>query len=73
MFRDPQETAQGFSVVVSAEPMLLARLGEFLALERLCCQFLRFDLSVAAEQGRVTLHVYGGPGAEAFLRSTFFE
>ena len=72
IFRDPQETVQGFSVIVSAEPRLLARLGEFLALERLCCQFLQFDLSVTAEQGPVTLHVYGGPRAKAFLRSTFF-
>ena len=72
IFRNPRETAQGFSVVISPEPTLLARLGEFLALERLCCQFLRFDLSITSEKGPVTLHVHGDPGVKAFLRSTFF-
>jgi hypothetical protein len=72
LFRDPQETAQGFSVVVSAEPKLLARLGEFLALERLCCPFLTFDLSISSGQRPVTLHVHGGPGTKPFLRSVFF-
>jgi hypothetical protein len=70
--RNPQETARGYSVVVSAEPVLLARLGEFLALERLCCPFLTFDLSVSAVQGPVTLHVHGGPETKSFLRSQFF-
>jgi hypothetical protein len=70
--RNPQETAQGFRVVVSADPVLLARLGEFLALERICCPFLTFDLSISAAQGPVTLHVHGGPGTKSFLRSQFF-
>jgi hypothetical protein len=71
-FRNPQETAQGFRVVVSAEPVFLARLGEFLALERVCCPFLTFDLSIPAARGPVTLHVHGGPGTKPFLRSLFF-
>ena len=71
-FRHPQEMAEGFSVLVSAEPIVLARLGEFLALERLCCPFLRFDLSISTGRGPVTLHVYGGPGTKQFLRSAFF-
>ena len=71
-FRNPQETAEGFSVLVSAEPMALARLGEFLALERLCCPFLTFDLSISTGRGPVTLHVHGGPGTKPFLRSVFF-
>ncbi len=72
LFRNPEETAQGFRVAVTAEPALLARLGEFLALERVCCPFLTFDLSVSAAQGPVTLHVHGGPETKRFLRSEFF-
>jgi hypothetical protein len=71
-FRDLRETAQGFAVVLPGEAPLLSRLGEFLALERLCCSFLSFDLSMPAGRGPVTLHVHGGPGAKPFLRSVFF-
>jgi hypothetical protein len=71
-FRNPQETPHGFRVVVSAETSVLARLGEFLALERLCCPFLTFDLSISDGRGPVTLHVHGGPGTKPFLRSAFF-
>jgi hypothetical protein len=71
-WREPEETTHGYRVVVSAEPALLARLGEFLALERLCCPFLAFDLSVSVARGPVTLHVHGGSGTKPFLRSLFF-
>lgn len=66
-----EETETGFRLELPAsEP--LSRLGEFLALERLCCPFLNFDLSVAAGQGPVTLHIHGAPGVKPFLRSVFF-
>ena len=71
-FRDAQETDQGYRVVIPDDPLVLSRLGELVALERLCCPFLAFDLSIPAERGRVTLHIYGRPGTKSFLRSEFF-
>jgi hypothetical protein len=45
-------------------------LGEFLGLERLCCPFLTFELSIPAGRGSVILHVTA-TGAKSFLRSVF--
>ena len=62
----------GFRFEVASEPEALARLGEFLALERLCCPFLTFKLTVGSAGVPVTLDVYGDePGAQAFIRDTF--
>ena len=71
MFREAQETEQGFSMAVPADPYLLSRLAEFLGLERLCCPFLTFHLSVPADRGAISLQIQGPPGAKAFLRSEF--
>ena len=72
IFRDARETAHGYSVTVPEDPLVLSRLGEFLALERLCCQFLTFDLCIPAGRGVITLQIHGQPGTKAFLRSEFF-
>jgi hypothetical protein len=68
----PEETETGFRFVLPMGPEPLSQLGEFLALERLCCPFLNFDLTVPAGRGPVTLHVRGGPGVKPFIRSVFF-
>ena len=62
----------GYRFEVSSDPWSLARLGEFLGLERLCCPFLHFDLVVRSGGGPVTLEVSGeNPDAQAFIRATF--
>lgn len=71
LFREAQETDRGYSVAVPADPPVLSRLGEFLALERLCCPFLTFQLSVPADHGLMILQIDGPPGAKAFLRNEF--
>lgn len=73
IFRDAQETDLGYRVVIPDDPIVLSRLGELVALERLCCPFLAFDLSIPAERGLVTLHMYGRPDTKSFLRSEFFN
>ncbi len=65
-------TEGGYRFEVPAEPAILADLGELLALERLCCPFLRFELTVASGLGPVHLDVSGdGPAAAAFIHETF--
>ena len=66
-----QETERGFRFLIPQDPQRLGRLGELLGLERLCCPFLTFDLSIPAGRGPLTLHVHGEPGAKSFLRATF--
>ena len=72
IFRDAQETDQGYRVVIPDDPLVLSRLGELVALERLCWPFLAFDLSIPAERGLVSLHVHGRPGTKSFLQYAFF-
>lgn len=72
LFQEPRESDAGFIVVIPEDPSRLQRLIEFLTLERLCCPFLAFDLSIPAGRGPMTLHIHGETGAKSFLRSVFF-
>ena len=69
-----QAIEHGYRFEVSSDPANLARLGEFLGLERLCCPFLDFRVVVRSGGGAVTLDVYGDePDAQAFIRDAFAE
>jgi hypothetical protein len=64
----------GYSFEIPDGPATLARLGEFLALERLCCPFLSFRLAVGSELAPVVLEVTGDDAAaQAFVRDTFVK
>ena len=67
----PEETDTGFRFPLPEDVALLTRLGEFLALERLCCPFLNFELLIPAGRQAVSLHIYGDPAVKSFVRSTF--
>lgn len=71
IFRGPQEMEDGYRFVIPDDSGVLAKIGEFLALERLCCPFLNFDLAVFADGGPITLRVYGEAAAKPFIRSAF--
>lgn len=45
----------------------LARLGEWIALERRCCPFFRFQLEVEGDTGPVWLRLTGPAGIKEFL------
>lgn len=64
----------GYRFDVPCGPADLAELGEFVALERLCCPFLSFRLSIGAALAPVFLEIVGeGRAVEAFIRATFVE
>jgi hypothetical protein len=65
------ETEDGICFLWSADGQLPALLGEFVALESLCCPFIRFTLDVEAERGPVSLRLGGREGVKAFLQATF--
>ena len=70
----PRPIDNGYRFEVPADPKALARLGEFLALERRCCPFLQFDLAIHSGAGPVTLDVYGeDPSVGDFIRNTFLK
>jgi hypothetical protein len=51
----------------AADPEQLEMLATFIALERRCCAFLRFRLTVEPGGGPVWLELTGPPGTREFL------
>ena len=59
--------AEGVTLRYSPEQGTLALLGEFIQLERQCCPFLRFQLTVEPGGGPIWLELTRPPGTRAFL------
>lgn len=57
-------------IAIPADITSLSLIGKFLALERLCCPFLRFGLIVSAEES-AQLTITGPEGARTFVETTF--
>ncbi len=67
-----EETGLGWRFYVNADPEVLSTMGEFLALERLCCPFLEFHLEVSAAP-LAAVHIFGREGAKAVIAAEFME
>jgi len=65
--RELYELENGYGMVFEPSASTLAELVEFIALERLCCPFLNFELRVAEENGPVRLEMTGRDGVKQFL------
>ena len=65
--RELYELEQGYGMVFEPSTSTLAELVEFIALERLCCPFLNFELRVQEENGPVRLEMSGRDGVKQFL------
>src|SRR5215510_12956525 len=48
--RDHSEIADGYSFKLDGKAMTLPEAAEWISMERLCCQFLTFQLSVSGNQ-----------------------
>jgi hypothetical protein len=61
----------GYTYMVDSGQIGLKDVAEWIALERLCCPFLAFELSVAADPGDYSLALTGPEGVKALLREEF--
>lgn len=59
--------SEGVALRYSPEQGTLALLGEFIQLERQCCPFLRFQLTVEPGGGPIWLELTGPAGTREFL------
>jgi hypothetical protein len=59
--------SEGVALRYSSEQGTLALLGEFIQLERQCCPFLRFQLTVEPGGGPIWLELTGPAGTREFL------
>jgi hypothetical protein len=66
-----QELPEGYAFRFSAEPDLIIKMAEFIALERLCCPFFTFVLEVKPAGGPLWLKLTGRPGVKQFLQAEF--
>jgi hypothetical protein len=61
----------GVALRFAPEPERVATLMTFIELERRCCAFLRFRLTVEPGAGPVWLELTGPPGTREFLATEF--
>jgi hypothetical protein len=59
--------ADGYRIELAPSDAAIASAAEVIRAERLCCRFLRFELSVEPECGAVTLALTGPEGTREFL------
>ena len=57
----------GYCLRFAPAPDLLPALAQTIEAERNCCRFLRFQLTVEAAEGPVTLTITGPAGTQQFL------
>ena len=57
----------GYRLVFAPAPELLRAIADVVEAERHCCQFLRFELTVEAGLGAVSLTVTGPAGTQEML------
>jgi len=67
--REVRWLSDGVALRFDAGPDSLPMLATFIDLERQCCAFLRFRLTVEAGGGPVWLTLTGPPGTRAFLET----
>lgn len=65
------ESSDGYIYRFPSDDECLREIAEFIELERQCCPFLDFRLSVRRGRGEITLELSGPPGAKEFIASTF--
>lgn len=69
--RDRQELQDGFSYSLDCARITLPEVSEWIAMERLCCPFLIFELEGVAEASRLIMR--GPEGSKAVIEEAFPE
>lgn len=66
--KEARELKDGYAFRHSSEASVLLELAEFAALERLCCPFFGFEISIGRDGGPVWFRITGGEEAKKVLR-----
>ena len=67
--REVRELEDGYALRHSSGASVLLDLAEFVALERLCCPFFDFEISIGRAGGPVWFRITGGEEAKRVLRA----
>ena len=69
--KERTETANGYRFKIAADVIALPELGEWMAMERLCCPFLTIQLSVTGSQSDWVLTLTGPKGVKPLIDAEF--
>lgn len=72
-YTEAKETDNGYAFRFPSEDDSFAMLNEFIVLERRCCPFLDFHMTVPRGDGEITLELSGDDGAKAFIAANFVK
>ena len=68
---ETNETANGYIFYFPSDDASFAALNEFIVLERRCCPFLDFRMTVPRGHGDIQLELSGLDGAKGFIEANF--
>jgi hypothetical protein len=68
---DMKELEDGYSYTFPSTSEWLGELADLVELERQCCPFLQFRITIVANGGPLLLEMTGPEGTKDFLASTF--
>lgn len=68
---DTKELKDGYAYTFPSTSEWLGELAGLIELERQCCPFLQFRITVAANGGPLSLEMTGPEGTKEFLLNTF--
>ena len=68
-----RELENGYAYRFTSEGERLSELAQLVDLERQCCPFLRFCLTIEPDNGPIWLEMTGPEGAKEFLATTFTQ
>ncbi|HEV2666252.1 MAG TPA: hypothetical protein VG324_15140 [Blastocatellia bacterium] len=67
--KEVQELSDGYAFRFPAEQANILLVSEFIARERLCCPFFRFELIAEQEDGPLWLRLRGREGVKEFIKA----
>lgn len=65
--QENRELQDGYAFRLPAEAAVIQQVAAYIANERLCCPFFRFEMAVEPGDGPLRLQITGGAGVKEFL------
>jgi hypothetical protein len=69
--KEELELSDGYGFRFSSDQTTILLVSEFIARERLCCPFFRFEMVVEPEDGPLWMRLHGAEGVKDFIKAEF--
>ena len=69
--QEVRELPDGYALRLPSDAETLVRTAQYMSLDRLCCQFLRFEISADPGVGPLWLRLIGPEGGKEVIRAGF--